>query len=110
MGSPAKSAFDLDFEKDMQNPEFREAYERTRARIDAVDQLIRALDEERAAQGISKAELARRVGVQPEAIRRLLTAEQPNPTIGTYIATAQALGMKMTPPKRRSRRRQPAAA
>lgn len=112
MGSPAKTAFDLDFERDMQDPEFREAYERTRARIDAVDKLIRALDAERAAQGMSKAELARRVGVQPEAMRRLFTAQQPNPTMTTYVAAAQALGIDLEPvrPKRRRRRRQPAAA
>lgn len=109
MGQPQKTAFDLDFDRNMQDPEFRVAYESARARIDAIDELVRALDAERTAQGLSKAELARRIGVQPEAIRRLLSADRPNPTMTTYIAAAQALGMKLKPVRPR-RRRQPVAA
>lgn len=112
MGKPKKTAFDLDFETNMKDPEFRAAYERARARIDAIDHLVRTLDAERAAQGISKAELARRMGAQPEAIRRLFSTQRPNPTMTTYIAAAQALGVKLKPvrPRRRGQRRPPAAA
>lgn len=107
-----KTAFDLDFEKNMQDPEFRVAYERARVRIDAIDDLVRALDAERTAQGLSKAELARRMGAQPEAIRRLFSTARPNPTLTTYIAAAQALGVKLKPvrPRRRGQHRQPTAA
>lgn len=105
-----KTAFDLDFEKNMQDPAFRIAYDRARARIDAVDELIRALDEERTAQGLSKAELARRMGAQPESIRRLFSTASPNPTMTTYIAAAQALGVELKPVRPRRRGRRPAAA
>lgn len=112
MAHRQKTAFDEDFEKNMRDPEFRAAYKRARARTDAIDKLVRTLDAERVSQGISKAELARRMGAQPEAIRRLFSTERPNPTMTTYIAAAQALGVRLRPvrPKHRTSRRQPAAA
>lgn len=109
MGRIQKTAFDLDFDRNMQDSEFRAEYERARAKIDAIDELVRALDTERTAQGLSKAELARRIGVQPEAIRRLLSADRPNPTMTTYIAAAQALGITLKPVKPRRRRQRVAA-
>ena|SRR5437773_10315021 len=114
--SQRKTAFDRDFERNMQDPEFRTAYERTRSRIDAIDEVVRALDAARAEQAIPKAELARRMGVQAEAIRRLFSAERPNPTMKTVVAAADALGLRVKvvpadqggPPGRR--RRSPRAA
>ena len=114
MGQREKTAFDLDFEANMKDPEFRAAYERSRARIDAIDELVRALDTERVAQGLPKAELARRMGVPPEMIRRLFSATSPNPTMKTVVAAAHALGLKVqavpASAKRRRPRRQPVAA
>lgn len=105
-----KTAFDLDFEANMQDPEFRVAYERTRARIDAIDNLVRTLDAERAAQDMPKAELARRMGVPAEAIRRLFSAERPNPTMKTVVAAADALGLEVQAVRAKGRRRHRVAA
>jgi len=105
-----KTAFELDFEMNMRDAEFRAAYERSRAQIDAIDNLVRALDTERAAQGLSKAELARRMDVSPEAIRRLFSTERPNPTMKTYVAALEALDLKMEPVRRKGRSRRPVAA
>lgn len=117
MAQRRKTAFDLDFESDMEDPEFRIAYERARARIDAIDELVRTLDAARATQDIPKAELARRMGVPPEVIRRLFSTERPNPTMKTIVAAAEALGLKVKVvpadedrPKRRARKHQPATA
>ncbi len=117
MGKREKTAFDLDFEENMQDPEFRAAYARARARIDAIDQLVRTLDAARAAQEMSKAELARRMGVPPEAIRRLFSTAQPNPTMKTVVAAADVLGLKVKavpaqeqPRPRTPRKRQMVAA
>ena len=116
MGQREKTAFELDFEQNMRDSEFRAAYERSRARIDAIDELVRTLDAERAAQGLPKAELARQMGVPPETIRRLFSTEQPNPTMKTVVAAAEVLGLKVKTvrarprPKKRSPRRQPVAA
>jgi DNA-binding phage protein len=95
VGRRKKTAFELDFEASMRDPEFRAAYKRARARIDAIDQIVRTLDAARAAQNMSKAELARRMGVPAAAIRRLFSTEEPNPTMKTVVAAAEALGLKV---------------
>lgn len=95
MANRAKTAFDRDFQSRMRGTELRTAYERSRANIDAIDALIRAINDAREEQSLSKAELARRMGVAPEGVRRLLSAGHPNPTMRTVIAAASALGLKL---------------
>ena len=81
----------------MGDPAYRAAYDEARAHIDRIDSVIRALDERRGDLELSKAELARRAGVKPEAIRRLFSAERPNPTLSTLVAVADALDMELRP-------------
>ena len=95
MSKREKTAFHLDFDTNMKDPEFRALYTRARTRIDAIDELVRTLDAERAAQGMPKAELARRMGVHAEAIRRLFSSDRPNPTMKTVVAAAEVLGLKV---------------
>jgi DNA-binding phage protein len=78
------------------SPEYREALEAARARISAVDSVVRALDERRKALGLSKAELARQAGMRPEVVRRLLGAGPANPTLTTVISLASALSLDIT--------------
>jgi DNA-binding phage protein len=73
----------------MKSPEFATAYNEARAEIDTIDQLVRALDEQREAKGLTKAQLAQNAGMKPAALRRLFTREDPNPTFST-IATLLA--------------------
>jgi transcriptional regulator with XRE-family HTH domain len=77
--------------------EYRDAYDRAAERIQQIDEVIRALDDRRVELDMSKAELARRAGVKPEAIRRLFSAQRPNPTLGTLVALAGALGLRLRP-------------
>ena len=93
MSRREKTAFDLDFETKMRDPEFRRAYQRARTQIDAIDQLVRDLDAARQAQHMTKADVARRMGVPPEAVRRLFSMRSPNPTLKTIVAAAEAVGM-----------------
>jgi len=105
-----KTAFDRDVDRDMRGPEYRAAYKLARARIDAIDSLVRDLDGARAAQDVSKAELARRMGVTPEVIRRLFSADSPNPTMKTVVGAAQALGHRIAiepDPRPRPTRKRP---
>jgi ribosome-binding protein aMBF1 (putative translation factor) len=74
----------------MQDPKFRREYEAARRQIDQVDSVMRALDHLRIEAGIPKAELARRIGKNPAAVRRLFSAEA-NPELGTVAAIAAAL-------------------
>jgi DNA-binding phage protein len=89
------SAFERDFEQDISDPVFRSNYERARARIDAIDRVINSLDEMRERQGLTKAELARRIGVSDAVIRRLFSAQDRNPTMKTIVEVADALGLEL---------------
>lgn len=81
---------------------YTEAYADARRRIDQIDRLVRALDERRDEMGLSKAELARRAEIAPEAVRRLFSADSPNPTIGTLTAIADTLGLELVPRERQA--------
>jgi len=86
--------------KRLEDPEYRRAYERARKRIVQIDAVIRAFDARRSELKLTKAELARRAGVKPEAIRRLFSAEKPNPTLSTLVALATALDLEIRPEPR----------
>jgi DNA-binding phage protein len=96
------TAFERDFERDMSDPTFRTSYEGARARINAIDRVINELDEMRQRRGLSKAELARRIGVSDAVIRRLFSAQDRNPTMKTIVEVADALGLELrvAPPPR----------
>ena len=86
----------------LEDPEYRQAYDEAREQIDQIDSVIRALDARREELKLTKADLARRAGVKPEAIRRLFSAEKPNPTLTTLVALAGALDLEILPTPRRS--------
>ena len=92
MPTRPRTTFDRYFDERMQDPKFAAQYRAARAEIDAVDGLIRALDAARLLRGLSKADLARRIGARPEMIRRLLTATRGNPTMETVLKVASAVG------------------
>lgn len=83
-------------EREAENLEFARAFAAESARIEAIDSILNALDAAREAAGIEKAALARAMGVKPSSVRRLLSAEQPNPTLGTVAEMAAALGYQVT--------------
>jgi DNA-binding phage protein len=79
----------------MADPEQARAFAAELARIRTVDTIVNALDEHRAAAGLSKAALARAIGSDPSVVRRLLTATTNNPTLSTVAEVAAALGLKV---------------
>jgi DNA-binding XRE family transcriptional regulator len=100
--------------------ETRAEYERARHEIEQIDTLIRSLDQLREDAGMSKAELARRIGRNPAGIRRLFTAEQVRPELPLIISIANALdaSIEIKPrsretthkPGKQGRKRDPATA
>lgn len=78
----------------MEDPEFRDEYGRARREIDQVDSVIRQLDELREGAGLTKAELARRIGRDPSSIRRLFTAKA-NPELLLVASIAEDLGSEI---------------
>ncbi len=98
-----KTGFDKFLDQKLTDPAFRAEYEKARAEITATDAVIRALEDARARTRLSKAELARRMDVKPEIVRRLLTDEGGNPTIATVLKVATTLGyhLELVPNDRR---------
>ena len=94
--------------EELKDPEFRAEYKRARAEIAQIDQIMRQLDQLRVESGLSKAELARRIGKTPSTVRRLFTAKV-NPELKTIAAIATAVGAELQvvvrAPKRTSSRR-----
>jgi ribosome-binding protein aMBF1 (putative translation factor) len=90
-----KTGFDRFFDEQMKDPGFAAGYAEERAKIDAVDRVIRVLDEARLELGMSKAELARQISATPEIVRRLFTVKDPNPTLNTIARLAQVLGLRL---------------
>ncbi len=79
----------------VKSPELREQYERTKRAIASTRQVLMEIDDERQRTGLSKAELARRIGMTPSVVRRLFSSKSSNPTLGTVISMAGALGMEI---------------
>jgi DNA-binding phage protein len=86
-----------DLAHDLEDPEFLREYITQSVRIATTDAIINALDEARVAEGLSKAEIARAIGTEPAAVRRLFASgnTDPNPTLGTLVAVAAALGLRL---------------
>ena len=95
MAPRRKTGFDEFFNEQMKAPEFAAGYEQARREIDAVDRIVRALDQARVDVGMSKAELARKISTTPDVVRRLLTEERANPTIATVVKLADVLGLRV---------------
>jgi transcriptional regulator with XRE-family HTH domain len=90
------SVFWDDLAQDLKDPEFARAYIVESLRIATVDSLVNQLDQLRASLGLTKAELARKLQVNPSVIRRLFSAEHVNPTVATLVDIASVLGLQVT--------------
>jgi transcriptional regulator with XRE-family HTH domain len=90
------SAFWDDLARDLEDPEFLREYVVESMRIATIDSVVNAIDDAREAAGLSKAELARAIQKEPATIRRLLSSDNSNPTLGTLAEVAAALGLRIT--------------
>lgn len=77
------------------DPKRKARFDAELARVEALDAIVRALDEARVDLGMSKAEVARRLDMEPAALRRLLTSEDANPTLKTIAALADVVGLRL---------------
>jgi DNA-binding phage protein len=85
-----------------EDQELREELEHQRREIAAIDAIVDELDALRENRGMSKAELARAIGENPAAIRRLLSASG-NPELRTVFVIADVLGAEVQiVPRRRA--------
>lgn len=74
----------------LEDPKYREHFERASREIATIDAIVNGLDRLREEHGMSKAELARRIEKNAASVRRLLTASG-NPELRTVVAMADAL-------------------
>ena len=95
MPNKRKTAFDRYLNDRLKDKEFAHEYSEAQTEINSIDQIIRLLDNARKELNLTKADLARKIGAKPEIVRRLLTAEDPNPTISTVVKMATALNLRL---------------
>ncbi len=79
--------FEQRLQKRLQNEEFAEGYRE----MDAELELMRAIDLIRKHQHMSQEKLATLMGRKREAISRLLSSDDANPTLNTFIELLSAL-------------------
>lgn len=79
----------------LQDADYADAYWSARDRVDRIDGLVRDIEARREELGLTKADLARRAGLRPEVIRRLLSTSEPNPTLSTLLSIARALDLEL---------------
>lgn len=92
----APSLFWEDLSRNLEDPESLREYILESLRIATIDRLVNLLDEAREGEHLSKAALARVINSNPAVVRRLLSNGAANPTIGTLVDVATALGLRVT--------------
>ena len=80
-------------ERRLIDPATRERYERTRRAVTSIRRVLQTIDAERERAGLTKAELAGRIGASPAAVRRLFTSNAANPTLRTILDLSGALDL-----------------
>lgn len=91
------SMYWADLAEDLRDPEFLRQFVLESIRIDTIDSIVNQLEEARTTAGLSKADLARAISVEPATVRRLLGhASRGNPTLGTLSELAAALGYRVS--------------
>lgn len=93
--SSSDNLFDLALEQELTDPAFRAGFERKLAKITAIAELLTSFEAARAKRQIPKAEVARRIDRRPEAVSRLLSGRDQNPTLDTIADLAFALDLEI---------------
>jgi len=95
-----------------ESAEEQRAFERDVIKLVAFAELLKALDDIRESENVSKAELARRVGIKPSVVSRLFNGEGKNVQLDTVTDVADALDVYLDvrirrQPKRKASRHAP---
>jgi ribosome-binding protein aMBF1 (putative translation factor) len=90
-------------------PERRARYARTKRQVLVTRQILQKIDAERERRGMTKADLAHKVGMTPSVLRRLFSSASSNPGLATVVAMLDVLDLDMQVGAQPGRRRAPAA-
>jgi transcriptional regulator with XRE-family HTH domain len=86
--------FEQDLAEQLQDLEFKAAYELQVAKTLAIATWIEALESEREAKHLTKADVGRRINRKRSAISRLFSGKDPNPTFDTLADALFAVGLQ----------------
>ena len=87
--------FERRLQQNLEDPEFRAAYEREMRDIARVQDILATLDAAREEAGLSKADLARLTGAHPAAVRKLLTSGAGNPNLLSLVRMLDVTGLEL---------------
>ena len=105
----AGDVFEADLARDLEDPEFARIFAVKLAKINAMADILGAIEAARTEKHLSKAEVARRIDRKASAVSRLLGGAEQNPTWDTLVDLAFAvdLELEVTVKKVPKSRRQP---
>jgi ribosome-binding protein aMBF1 (putative translation factor) len=103
----AGEVFEADLAQDLEDPEFARIYALKLAKINAIANILDAIEAARQEKHLSKAEIGRRIDRKPSAVSRLLGGTEQNPTWDTLVDLAFAVDLELEvrvkrAPKRRA--------
>ena len=90
-------------ERRLADPAMKDRYRQTWRSVTQVREVSRRIEDERQRAGLSKAELAQRLGTNPASVRRLLSSASANPTLKTVLGVFDVLGLEVSLRSKQSR-------
>lgn len=91
----AGDVYEADLARDLEDPEFARIYAVKLAKINAMADILAAIDVARTEKRLSKAEVARRIDRKASAVSRLLGGAEQNPTWDTLVDLASAVDLEL---------------
>ncbi|MGH3051158.1 MAG: helix-turn-helix domain-containing protein [Gaiellaceae bacterium] len=91
----AGEVFEADLARDLEDPEFARIYALKLTKINAIADILDAIEVARKEQHLSKAEIGRRIDRKPSAVSRLLGGSEQNPTWDTLVDLAYAVDLEL---------------
>jgi ribosome-binding protein aMBF1 (putative translation factor) len=82
-------------ERVLDTPESKERYERKKRALVQTREILMQIDAARERLGLSKAELARRIGSDPSVVRRLFSSKTSNPTLRVILDLVAVLDLDL---------------
>jgi ribosome-binding protein aMBF1 (putative translation factor) len=91
----AGEVFEGDLTRDLRDPEFARIYALKLAKVNAIADILGAIEAAREEKHLSKAEIGRRIDRKPSAVSRLLGGSEQNPTWDTLVDLAYAVDLEL---------------
>lgn len=82
-------------ERVLDSPESKERYARKKQAVVQTREILMQIDAARERLGLSKAELARRIGSDPSGVRRLFSSKTSNPTLRIILDIVAVLNLDL---------------